>query len=174
MIDQYFRKPFQTQSEWFFYLSTRDRYLRESARWLELVELDGPQMIKGAEELYQVYQENKTSGFVGSGVVASLCMFPKHDASCRLASLALATRRFQLSEGRAIEGLDELVPKYLPALPTSPFNGEKPVSRRAEEGELILEYPTRMRHPSGKSDDVTVQFRYFVPTLKSPADEPSP
>jgi hypothetical protein len=174
MIDRYFRKPFQTQSAWLIYLSTRDRYLQESARWLDLVELNGPQLIKGAEELYQEYQRNKMSGLFGSAVGAHLSHFPRHNSLCRLANLAIAARRFQLSEGRTIESLGELVPEYLSELPTSPFNGEQPAMRRAEDGELTLEYPTPMRHASGKPDDEPAQFRYVVPTSKSLPIPPSP
>ena len=41
----------------------------------------------------------------------------------RLATTALALERFRITTGRLPEGLDELVPDYLEAIPVDPFDG---------------------------------------------------
>jgi hypothetical protein len=49
-------------------------------------------------------------------------------AKCRLAAAALAIRMYQLDHaGQRPATLDALVPNYLPAVPTDPFNGSAPI-----------------------------------------------
>ena len=51
-------------------------------------------------------------------------------AYLRIAHAALAVELFKKGEGRLPENLDELVPKYLDAVPEDPFDG-KPLKYRA-------------------------------------------
>lgn len=51
--------------------------------------------------------------------------FTSHEARRRLATIAVALERFRLAhDGLLPDGLDELVPKFLPQLPKDPFNDE--------------------------------------------------
>ncbi|MEK6238605.1 MAG: hypothetical protein N2C14_28130, partial [Planctomycetales bacterium] len=59
------------------------------------------------------------------------------DAHRRLAVAALAAKRFQIEQGRYPQGWKELVPKYLPAVPTDPFDG-KPMRFMATPKGLVL------------------------------------
>ena len=58
-------------------------------------------------------------------------------ANIRLATTALAVERFRLAEGRLPEGLDELAPQFLDAVPTDPFDGAPLRYRRLGRGYMI-------------------------------------
>jgi len=46
----------------------------------------------------------------------------RHEAECKATLLAVAIERYQRGEGRLPQNLDEIVPKYLAALPIDPFS----------------------------------------------------
>ena len=54
--------------------------------------------------------------------------------------LKLALRWYQAERGRPADGLEELVPKYLPAIPFDPYQPERPFHYRLSGGEEI-EWP---------------------------------
>jgi hypothetical protein len=54
----------------------------------------------------------------------------------RAAELQLALRLFQAEQGKPAASLDELVPRYLPAIPVDPFDGQ-PFRYRLSQGERI-------------------------------------
>lgn len=60
------------------------------------------------------------------------------EASRDLALTDLAVRRFQLAQGRAPENLDQLVPKYLPRVPTDPFDGRPLRYRMTADGTFTI------------------------------------
>jgi hypothetical protein len=51
-----------------------------------------------------------------------------------LAKAALAIERHRLAGGKVPERLEELVPRYLPAVPSDPFDGNPLRYRRTEPG----------------------------------------
>jgi hypothetical protein len=55
---------------------------------------------------------------------------------CRAAALQVALRLYQAETGRPAEKLDELVPKYLPAVPADPYDG-RPFRYRLSRGETL-------------------------------------
>jgi hypothetical protein len=54
----------------------------------------------------------------------------------RVAALQVALRLFEAEQGRPADKLDELVPKYLPAIPADPYDG-KPFRYRLSKGETL-------------------------------------
>ena len=58
-------------------------------------------------------------------------------ANIRLATTALAVERFRLARGRLPEGLGELTPQFLDAVPTDPFDGAPLRYRRLARGYMI-------------------------------------
>jgi type II secretory pathway pseudopilin PulG len=58
-------------------------------------------------------------------------------ANLRLATTALAVERFRLARGRLPEGLGELAPQFLDAVPTDPFDGAPLRYRRLARGYMI-------------------------------------
>ena len=52
--------------------------------------------------------------------------------------IALALRWYQAENGRPADKLDDLVPKYLPAVPDDPFQKGQPFHYRLSKGEKIV------------------------------------
>ncbi len=61
---------------------------------------------------------------------------PRELFLCRVAALQVALRLYQAEEGRPAEKLDELVPKYLRAIPADPYDGQ-PFRYRLSKGETL-------------------------------------
>jgi hypothetical protein len=61
---------------------------------------------------------------------------PGYQSLLPLATLQVAVRLYREEAGRPAERLDELVPKYLPAVPADPFDGH-PIRYRISKGEEI-------------------------------------
>ncbi|MGB2984586.1 MAG: hypothetical protein WBE26_01775 [Phycisphaerae bacterium] len=88
----------------------------------------------------------------------------------KAARLAVAAEQFRLKAGRLPESLDELVPQYLDAVPTDPFDGqpmrfavtEKGIviysvgANLADDGGIVAWQKTKPHHPD-------VGFRLFQP-----------
>jgi hypothetical protein len=72
----------------------------------------------------------------------------------RVPVLQVALRLFQAEQGRPAEKLDELVPKYLPALPADPHDGQ-PFRYRISRGESLDWPPDGFQYEPGK----TYEFR---------------
>jgi hypothetical protein len=64
-------------------------------------------------------------------------VFHRAKADLRCAAAALAAERYRLAKGRWPERLDDLVPDYLPAVPTDPFDGQPLRLRRTDDGLMI-------------------------------------
>jgi len=58
-------------------------------------------------------------------------------ADLRVAQTALAVERFRASERKLPATLDELAPRYLPVVPTDPFDGLPLRYRRTEKGYIV-------------------------------------
>ncbi len=63
------------------------------------------------------------SGMLTPSVTRAVEMFLRGDAQLHSAITALACERYRLAQGAWPEALDELVPRYLPAVPIDPFDG---------------------------------------------------
>jgi hypothetical protein len=63
--------------------------------------------------------------------------FHRGKAQLRCAVAALAAERYRLAEGHWPESLDALVPRYLAAVPTDPFDGQPLRLKRSEDGLVI-------------------------------------
>jgi hypothetical protein len=63
--------------------------------------------------------------------------FHRNKAQLRCAAAAIAAERYRLVEGRWPESLDVLVPRYLAAVPTDPFDGQPLRLKRSEDGLVI-------------------------------------
>ena len=72
-------------------------------------------------------------------------VIPQHDtpalARVHAARLRVALALYQVEQGRPAETLDELVPRYLDALPTDPYSG-RPFRYRVSQGEYLDWDPT--------------------------------
>jgi hypothetical protein len=60
------------------------------------------------------------------------------DSRHRLASLATAVTVFRVKTGALPESLDKLIPEYIEAIPTDPFDGEPLRMIGAKDGGAIL------------------------------------
>jgi hypothetical protein len=63
--------------------------------------------------------------------------FHRVRAELRCAAAALAAELYRLAKGHWPERLDDLVPDYLPAVPTDPFDGRPLRLRRTEDGLIV-------------------------------------
>jgi hypothetical protein len=76
----------------------------------------------------------------GLGIVNWLDLaetFHRNKAELRSAVAALAAERYRWAEGHWPESLDVLVPRYLVAVPTDPFDGQPLRLKRLSEGLVI-------------------------------------
>jgi len=82
----------------------------------------------------------------------------------------LAIRRFEIDQGRLPGSLEELAPRYLPAVPRDPFSGGPLVYRRSAEGYRLYSlgknrlddggsYPADLVIPLLESDDEPARHR---------------
>jgi len=71
-------------------------------------------------------------------------------ADIRLATTALAVERFRLARGRLPEGLRELAPQFLEAVPTDPFDGAPPRYRQLTRGYIIYSVDTDGHDDGGR------------------------
>ena len=82
-----------------------------------------------------------------------------------LTRCAIAAERFRIAHGRLPQKLDELVPQFLPAVPTDPFDGQ-PLRLKANEEELVFYSVGANRKDDGgveneerSEPDLTVQLK---------------
>ncbi len=95
-------------------------------------------------------------------------------ARLRCAGAALACERFRMARGAWPSALQDLVPEFLPALPTDPFDG-KPLRFDRKNGQVIIysvgedrrddggETEARSHAPPGRD----LEFRLWDPSLRS-------
>lgn len=94
--------------------------------------------------------------FLGLGVAAA-----KDAATLETMRAAIATRRFQRAHGRDPGTLDELVPEFLPTIPTDPADGQPLRFKTDENGILFYSFGLNGKDERGiQNDDVDdVYFR---------------
>jgi hypothetical protein len=73
----------------------------------------------------------------GDNTVTLASVFNRTHAELRSATVALAALRYRRDEHHWPERSDELVPRYLPAVPTDPFDGQPLRWRRLPDGIVI-------------------------------------
>ncbi len=81
--------------------------------------------------------------------------FRSQHSELRRAISALATERFRRAQGRWPRSLEELVPKYLAAVPLDPFDGSPLHLDRRPDGVMIYSFG-RHRLPSGRVVNLNV------------------
>ena len=74
-------------------------------------------------------------------------------AHLRAAGAALAIERFKLAEGRLPERLSELVPAYLEAVPTDPFNDEEIKYKKLDKGYVVYSVGEDLNDNGGKEKE---------------------
>jgi len=94
----------------------------------------------------------------------------RHLAHLRTTQTALAIERYRLTEGRLPQSLDNLIPAYMEAVPTDPFDGQNLKYRMLETGFVVYsvgedltdeggaERDSRKRDPRGKPQPWDVTF----------------
>jgi hypothetical protein len=78
--------------------------------------------------------------------------FARSRAELRCAATALAAERFRLAHGHWPATLDELTPRFLPAVPLDPFDGKPLRLRRFDDGLLIYSVGLDGMDDGGKVD----------------------
>jgi len=84
-------------------------------------------------------------------------------AEMRIARAALAVERFRLSNDRLPKGLQELVPRFLPAVPLDPFDGTSRRYKPLPKGYVIYSIGLDGRDDSGKEPPVRRRGSERVP-----------
>ena len=75
------------------------------------------------------------------------------DAETRMVLVALAVKRHQLAHGKLPEGLDELVPDYLDAVPIDPFDGKPLRYEPTDTGAIVYSVGTDGIDDGGEEQD---------------------
>jgi hypothetical protein len=88
----------------------------------------------------------------GSDAVKLARSFNLALAEFRCAAAALAAERYRLAEHRWPERLEDLVPRYLGAVPADPFDGQPLRLRRLPDGLVIFSAGPRRADDRGKPD----------------------
>jgi hypothetical protein len=115
-------------------------YLRFFNEVVEIAKLPSEQQQERFQKLQKPRQnlpkllEERTHGRDWSRLAES---FHRNTAQLRCAAAALAAERYRLAEGHWPENLDILVPRYLTAVPTDPFDGQ-PLRLKRSEDRLVI------------------------------------
>jgi hypothetical protein len=91
----------------------------------------------GLRQLAKQLQSPLLNGLFRNGVLISeTTLSPWYRSLVPMTTLQVALRLYREETGRPAERLDELVPKYLPAVPADPYDGH-PIRYRLSKGEEI-------------------------------------
>lgn len=121
----------------------RSNELRGAQMHTSLIEADDPQaMLAAAQQMEKGVEDLPRTQVLVKIMMPSLSravvVNTKSEAQLDCAIAGLAAEQFRLAKGRLPDSLEELVPAYLPGVPTDPFDG-KPI-RLAKKPEGIVIY----------------------------------
>jgi hypothetical protein len=115
----------------------------------------GPLLEKAGDEAHRRFY------LMSSMTLASYAKVAQREAHCiatlRLAETALAIEQFRHVKGTLPQGVNELVPGFLPVVPTDPFDGQPLRYRRLEKGYVIYSVDRDRRDDGGKERPARVK-----------------
>jgi len=139
-----------------FYLETMQTNIALASmgppRSLEMSQFLEERTAKARRNLYFV------SGLLLSGLQNSVRKEAAGLARLRLAQSAVAIERFRLNKGRLPTELGEVIPRFLPAVPTDPFNGKPERYRRLQKGYVIEFADSDGHNIGGRESSVNWEF----------------
>jgi hypothetical protein len=117
-----------------FFFSTMDEAIA-------LSRLPAPAMLQ-LSNTFNISEITKRRFYIMSGMLLpsmskSAVAAARGEASAKLPAIALAIEAFRATHNRLPENLDELIPEFLPSVPTDPFDG-KPMSYRTLPSGYII------------------------------------
>jgi hypothetical protein len=111
-----------------------------------------PKVRSLAKELAPHFVNGVFGDFIGTTRLAATVSNPRHLYPCRVAALQVALRLYREETGRPAEKLTDLVPKYLPAVPLDPYDGQ-PFRYRLSRGETLDWPPEDFQFGQGQAYD---------------------
>jgi hypothetical protein len=129
-------------------------YLRCMETNIALASLPPPRSLDTTNAVAQVL-EAKRRYYILSGLsLSALSRLPAREAEglarLRVAQAALAIERFRLANGRLPKELNELIPSFLPVVPTDPFDGARLRYKLRPKGYVVYSVGA-----DGRDDDGT-------------------
>jgi hypothetical protein len=117
-------------------------YLRTMETYISFASLSPPDSFGITNSEAKTYREIKHKYYILSAMLLpALSKALIHEAEAfacvREANIALAIERFRLAHGRLPENLNELIPQFLPTVPSDPFNGAPLRYHRLAKGYVI-------------------------------------
>jgi len=116
-------------------------FLDHMEEWLRIVQLPAFQRLAAIDAMAARYRGNGKGLLVRSldtwGMRAMIVSDLECVAQLEMAKVLLAVERYRLAHARLPETLDQLVPDYLAAVPTDPFDGMPLRYKRFDRGFLV-------------------------------------
>jgi len=133
----------------FFWNENLTFYVGYMSRVIAATKRPLPTALNAAERVADDLSRSAEGGsiFGGIGHALALQAIPAHKAvfeaaarstaSARAVDAVIAVERFRREHGRLPKGFEELVPKFLPQVPTDPYNGQ-PMRYAVKEGGYVI------------------------------------
>ncbi|MCK5269137.1 MAG: hypothetical protein KAJ46_00075 [Sedimentisphaerales bacterium] len=126
-------------------------YLRDMAGFIEVVRKPWP----------EIYHASKKYASKNKSLFGRLCSpawektVVQH-GSClalvRWARAAIAVRRYQIDNGKVPDTLQDLVPKYINAVPQDPFSGREMLYKHDQDGYVIYSVGENLKDDGGETE----------------------
>ncbi len=104
------------------------RYLDIMAQYVRATQLPAPQSIAAAgvvdDEVKRLFRWRVFSQMLLGSLDSTVRITERCDAKIRDARVAIAAERYRLAKGKLSSQLSDLVPAFLSAVPTDPFDGK--------------------------------------------------
>jgi hypothetical protein len=113
-----------------FGLHDRDMlsYVNLMQDYIDALDLPLGERLAAYEAVAEDFSSGKRGGLLTRILMPALLrtyqLEMRHVADRRVARTSLAVERYRLAQGKPPQGLDELIPTYLDAVPTDPFDGQ--------------------------------------------------
>lgn len=104
--------------------------------------------IGSAASEYGMFAQTLIPGFVRAFELENRCL-----AQCRVARTALALERYYLAQGQLPEAIADLVPAYLPGMPTDPFDGQALRYRKLDRGFVVYSVGENLNDDGGQEPE---------------------
>lgn len=108
-----------------------------------------------ASDCLSAQDNSRAQTFYSSSFQATGGAIRRRDATHRLLMVELAIRLFEQQQGRMPEGLSELIPEFLSAIPVDPYSGQPIVFRSTDSGPKVYCVGVDGQDDGGQIGDIT-------------------
>jgi hypothetical protein len=156
------RDPWNAPQGFFRCIAQRKYLMRSANAWAKLCKEDWSIVAARAPVLREADEAIYAESLFGNVFEVALDVTLWNEAQRELAQVGIASRHYLLSHGHSVRAIEDLVPRFLKRIPTSPFSGERARLTENDQGELIFDFKSPRRNEDGSIAELQPQFRYYV------------